>query len=115
MCESHFTIRQHKKSAYLFSFISGTTENANVPDVDPDNTTNRQRPGQPGAETGAKESVGAEIKEKEVVEEDVEGEKRRVLRLKMRRLGERLYPEEGMSALDPYSRHISPLLRVFRS
>ena len=47
--------------------------------------------------------MGAEIKGKEVVEEDVEGEKRRVLQLKMRRLGERLYPEEGMSALDPYS------------
>ena len=87
----------------LFSFISGTTENTKVPDVDPDNTTNRQRPGQPGVETGVEESMGVEIKGKEVVEEDVEGEKRRVLQLKMRRLGERLYPEEGMSALDPYS------------
>ena len=47
--------------------------------------------------------MGVEIEEKEVTEEDMEAEKRHVLRLKMRRLGERLYPEEGTLALDLYS------------
>lgn len=59
--------------------------------------------------------MGVEIEEKEVTEEDMEAEKRHVLRLKMRRLGERLYPEEGTLALDLYSRCISPLCRAFRS
>ena len=47
--------------------------------------------------------MGVEIEEKEVTEEDMEAEKRHVLQLKMRRLGEQLYPEEGTLALDLYS------------
>lgn len=82
--------------AYLFIFISRTT-NANEIDVEPDSTTSHQRLGP--AETEAEEHAGIEVEDREVAAEDVAAKKRCALQLKMRRLAERLYPEEGMSAL----------------
>jgi hypothetical protein len=77
--------------ADLFSIFSGVTKEAHV---DPDGASGHL--GQVEIEVNG----GVAIEDREDVADDIEAKKRHALQLKMHRLAERLYPENGLSVLD---------------